>query len=128
LPFVAKATGVPLAKLANAGSGLGEKLADLDIRPKGADLYFIKAFRSSPGSKFAWPRHVVPRPEMRSTGEVMGGRQVRYRRGVREGAARRQGCGLPTSGGRVPVESAYKRTTAASVGIAGSLAHRRVKR
>ncbi|MBA2319551.1 MAG: carbamoyl-phosphate synthase large subunit [Deltaproteobacteria bacterium] len=70
VPFVAKAIGLPLAKLATRLC-LGEKIADLGPLPrKGSDLFFVKApvfpWRKFPGSD------VVLGPEMRSTGEVMG--------------------------------------------------------
>ena len=70
VPFVSKATGVPLAKLATRLS-LGEKLADIGpTKRTGTGMYFIKApvfpWRKFPGSD------VVLGPEMRSTGEVMG--------------------------------------------------------
>ncbi len=70
VPYVSKATGVPLARIATRLC-LGEKLADLGpFRPWGAGLYFIKA------PVFPWSRFtvtdVVLGPEMRSTGEVMG--------------------------------------------------------
>ncbi len=70
LPFVAKATGLPLAKLATRVS-LGEKLADIAPKHGARDgLWYLKApvfpWRKIPGSDG------VLGPEMRSTGEVMG--------------------------------------------------------
>ena len=70
VPFVAKATGIPLARYATRLC-LGAKLRDLGpFTPKGQDLFFVKApvfpWRKFPGSD------VVLGPEMRSTGEVMG--------------------------------------------------------
>ncbi len=75
VPFVAKATGVPVAAIATRLL-LGEKLADIEatepqlLRKKGRGMYFIKA------PVFPWSRFpgsdVVLGPEMRSTGEVMG--------------------------------------------------------
>jgi len=69
VPFVAKATGVQVARVATQLL-LGEKLADMDLSPRGEGLFFIKApvfpWRRFPGSD------VVLGPEMRSTGEVMG--------------------------------------------------------
>jgi carbamoyl-phosphate synthase large subunit len=70
VPFVSKATGVPLATLATRVA-LGERLADLVPEfQRGDYMYFIKApvfpWRKFPGSD------VVLGPEMRSTGEVMG--------------------------------------------------------
>jgi carbamoyl-phosphate synthase large subunit len=73
VPFVAKATGVPLAKLATRvmlGSSLAEVGLESDLE---VDRYFVKApvfpFRKFPGAD---PRLL---PEMRSTGEVMGADQ-----------------------------------------------------
>jgi len=70
VPFVAKATGIPLAKIATR-LALGEKLRDLGpFEARGRDLFFVKApvfpWRKFPGND------VVLGPEMRSTGEVMG--------------------------------------------------------
>jgi carbamoyl-phosphate synthase large subunit len=69
VPFVAKATGVPVARIATQLL-LGQKLADLNPTPRGGDLYYIKA------PVFPWRRFegsdVILGPEMRSTGEVMG--------------------------------------------------------
>jgi len=75
VPFVAKATGVPVAAVATRLL-LGESLADVRRRDpdlltrKGRGMYFIKA------PVFPWSRFpgsdVVLGPEMRSTGEVMG--------------------------------------------------------
>ncbi len=69
VPYTAKATGIPLARLATRVS-LGEKLADIAPKAADRDLYFVKApvfpWRKLPGSSG------VLGPEMRSTGEVMG--------------------------------------------------------
>ncbi|HMV70368.1 MAG TPA: ATP-grasp domain-containing protein, partial [Myxococcota bacterium] len=70
VPFVAKATGVPLAKLATRLS-LGATLGELRPVPGRRDgLFFVKGpvfpWRKLPGSSG------VLGPEMRSTGEVMG--------------------------------------------------------
>ncbi len=70
VPFVSKATGVPLARLATR-IALGAKLKDMGpLTQRGKDLFFVKApvfpWRRFPGSD------VVLGPEMRSTGEVMG--------------------------------------------------------
>ncbi|MFA6035211.1 MAG: carbamoyl-phosphate synthase large subunit, partial [Myxococcota bacterium] len=71
VPFVSKATGVPLAKIA-AMCAIGRKLKDMgipldELRPNG---YFVKE------SVFPFDRFpgvdTVLGPEMRSTGEVMG--------------------------------------------------------
>jgi carbamoyl-phosphate synthase large subunit len=70
VPFVSKATGVPLAKLATRVM-LGEKLKDLkpwDMRKKGhvSVKESVFPFNRFPGVD------VLLGPEMRSTGEVMG--------------------------------------------------------
>ena len=69
VPFVAKATGVPLAKIA-ARVMAGEKLADLALSDVSLDHVAVKEavfpFARFPGSD------VVLGPEMKSTGEVMG--------------------------------------------------------
>ena len=69
VPFVAKATGVPLAKIA-ARVMAGEKLAGVDLDDISPDHVAVKEavfpFARFPGSD------VVLGPEMKSTGEVMG--------------------------------------------------------
>ena len=69
VPFVSKATGVQVARLATRLC-LGEKIADFDLSRVGKGMWFIKA------PVFPWGRFpgtdVVLGPEMRSTGEVMG--------------------------------------------------------
>ena len=117
VPFVAKAKGLPLAKIATRLC-LGEKLKDLGpFEEKGRDLYFVKA-PVFPWRKF--PGHdVVLGPEMRSTGEVMG---VGW--GFGEAYAKAliaAGMTLPREGGVfLSVRDIDK---AACLGIAGSLQH-----
>jgi len=69
VPFVAKATGVPLAKIA-ARVMAGEKLAGFNLSDMSFDHVAVKEavfpFARFPGSD------VVLGPEMKSTGEVMG--------------------------------------------------------
>ncbi len=69
VPFVAKATGVPLAKIA-ARIMAGAKLKDFDLKPVRRGHIAVKEavfpFARFPGVD------VVLGPEMRSTGEVMG--------------------------------------------------------
>lgn len=70
VPFVSKATGVPLAKLA-AKAAAGAKLADMGLHDEpSVDGFFVKEavlpFDKFPGAA------VFLSPEMRSTGEVMG--------------------------------------------------------
>lgn len=71
VPFVSKATGVPLAKVA-ARVMAGEQLADINLPPDDRELGYravkeaVMPFGRFPGSD------VVLGPEMKSTGEVMG--------------------------------------------------------
>ena len=70
VPFVSKATGVPLARLA-AQISAGKTLAELDfLEEPRVDGFFVKEavlpFRKFPGADARLS------PEMRSTGEVMG--------------------------------------------------------
>jgi carbamoyl-phosphate synthase large subunit len=70
VPFVSKATGIPLAKIA-ARIMVGKRLKDLGL--KGYAWAKHVAIKESvlPFSKFPHARHFLG-PEMRSTGEVMG--------------------------------------------------------
>ncbi len=69
VPFVAKATGVPIAKLA-ARVMAGERLSTFDLEPPVLDRVSVKEavfpFNRFPGVD------TLLGPEMRSTGEVMG--------------------------------------------------------
>ena len=71
VPFVSKATGVPLAKVA-ARVMAGEQLTDMGLPPDNRELGYcavkeaVMPFGRFPGSD------VVLGPEMKSTGEVMG--------------------------------------------------------
>ncbi len=69
VPFVSKATGVSLAKLA-ARLMLGEKLADQELREPPAGMVSVKE-AVLPFARFAGADSVLG-PEMKSTGEVMG--------------------------------------------------------
>ena len=71
VPFVSKATGVPLAKAA-ARIMAGEKLADLGLpaHKTDPDYYCVKE-AVMPWGRFPGAR-VILGPEMKSTGEVMG--------------------------------------------------------
>jgi carbamoyl-phosphate synthase large subunit len=69
VPFVSKATGVPLAKVA-ARLMLGEKLVDQELREPPAGLVSVKE-AVLPFARFAGADSVLG-PEMKSTGEVMG--------------------------------------------------------
>ena len=116
VPFVAKATGVPLAKIATRLC-LGDKLADIPIERKGDDLYFIKA-PVFPWRKFSG-HDVVLGPEMRSTGEVMG---IGWSFGEAYAKALlAAGMTLPTEGG--VFFSIRDHDKPQSVSIAGALAH-----
>lgn len=70
VPFVSKAIGVPLAKLA-AKIMVGEKLADMGFTEE-----IIPPHYAVKEAVFPWPRFpgidIVLGPEMKSTGEVMG--------------------------------------------------------
>ncbi len=69
IPFVAKATGIPLAKLA-AKVMLGHKLRDFEIKERAYEHVAVKEvvlpFAKFPGVD------IILGPEMKSTGEVMG--------------------------------------------------------
>ena len=71
VPFVSKATGVPLAKIATRVMA-GERLAEMDLPSDRRELGYcavkeaVMPFGRFPGSD------VVLGPEMKSTGEVMG--------------------------------------------------------
>ncbi|HWJ43188.1 MAG TPA: carbamoyl-phosphate synthase large subunit, partial [Solirubrobacterales bacterium] len=69
VPFVSKAIGVPLAKLA-CRLMLGEKLADHDL-PEGLPEHVSVKEAVLPFARFAGADSVLG-PEMKSTGEVMG--------------------------------------------------------
>ncbi len=69
VPFVAKATGVPLAKMA-ARVMAGETIAELDLKEAAIDHVAVKE-AVFPFSRFPGV-DVFLGPEMKSTGEVMG--------------------------------------------------------
>jgi len=69
VPFVSKATGVPLAKVA-ARLMLGERLAELDLPEPPSGHVSVKE-AVLPFARFAGVDSVLG-PEMKSTGEVMG--------------------------------------------------------
>jgi carbamoyl-phosphate synthase large subunit len=70
VPFVSKAIGVPLAKLA-CKLMLGEKLADQKDLPEGPPEHVSVKEAVLPFARFAGADSVLG-PEMKSTGEVMG--------------------------------------------------------
>jgi len=69
VPYISKATGVPLARLATRVL-LGEKLRDLGPRPASSGSFAVKA-PVFPFDRFAEVDPLLG-PEMRSTGEAMG--------------------------------------------------------
>ncbi len=70
VPFVAKATGVPLAKIA-AKVMAGKTLDELDVHDRALPMHVAVKESVFPFSKFAGVDTILG-PEMRSTGEVMG--------------------------------------------------------
>ncbi len=70
VPFVSKATGVPLAKIA-AKLMAGRTLKDLDVKGYGWSQHVAVKESVFPFTKFPTARHFLG-PEMHSTGEVMG--------------------------------------------------------
>ncbi|WP_448380590.1 carbamoyl-phosphate synthase large subunit [Gloeomargarita sp.] len=70
VPFIAKATGIPLAKLA-ARVMAGERLAELGITREVIPSYYSVKEVVLPFEKFPGTDTILG-PEMRSTGEVMG--------------------------------------------------------
>ena len=70
IPFVSKATGVPLAKLATKVM-LGQKLRDLGLTEQVIPSYFAVKEAVFPFRRFPGVDPLLG-PEMRSTGEVMG--------------------------------------------------------
>jgi carbamoyl-phosphate synthase large subunit len=70
VPFVSKATGLPLARLA-CRIMLGARLADLDLPPRLALDHVSVKEAVLPFDRFAGADPLMG-PEMRSTGEVMG--------------------------------------------------------
>jgi carbamoyl-phosphate synthase large subunit len=70
VPFVSKATGVPLAKMA-ARVMAGSKLKELDLTTERVPKFFAVKESVFPFSKFPEADPILG-PEMKSTGEVMG--------------------------------------------------------
>ncbi|MGH2859682.1 MAG: carbamoyl-phosphate synthase large subunit, partial [Solirubrobacteraceae bacterium] len=70
VPFVSKAIGLPLAKLA-CRILLGERIADLDLPAEGRSTHVCVKEAVLPFGRFAGADSLLG-PEMRSTGEVMG--------------------------------------------------------
>ena len=70
VPFVAKATGIPVAKIA-ARLMTGEKLANFDTQDTSTDAHIAVKEAVFPFSRFPGV-DIILGPEMKSTGEVMG--------------------------------------------------------
>jgi len=70
VPFVAKATGVPVVRHA-VRLMLGERIADLGLPAAGSMRHVAVKEAVLPFARFPWADPVLG-PEMRSTGEVMG--------------------------------------------------------
>ena len=88
VPFVSKAIGLPLAKLA-CRLMLGEKLADQEL-PEGPPEHVSVKEAVLPFARFAGADSVLG-PEMKSTGEVMG-IASRLPDRLRQGPGRRRGA------------------------------------
>ncbi len=69
VPFVAKATGVPIAKIASLIM-IGKKLKEFDLKEKKLDHYCVKE-AVFPFARFN-KSDIILGPEMKSTGEAMG--------------------------------------------------------
>ena len=69
VPFVSKAKGIPLAKIASRVMA-GEKLSKFNLRSKTKNMFAVKE-AVFPFNKFP-KSDVLLGPEMKSTGEVMG--------------------------------------------------------
>ena len=69
VPFVSKATGIPLAKIA-AAVMVGKKISDFKIKKRKQNYFCVKE-AVLPFSRFSGV-DIILGPEMKSTGEVMG--------------------------------------------------------
>jgi carbamoyl-phosphate synthase large subunit len=118
VPFVSKATGVPLAKLA-ARVMAGEKLKALNLHHERVPKFFAVKEAVFPFAKFPEADPILG-PEMKSTGEVMG-----TGRSFGEAYAKAQlasGVVLPTRG--VCLISVRERDKEFAVGLARKLIDR----
>jgi len=118
VPFVSKATGVPLAKVA-ARVMAGAKLKDLGVMGERLPKYYAVKEAVFPFSKFPEADPILG-PEMKSTGEVMG-----TGRSFGEAYAKAQlasGVSLPTRG--VCLISVRERDKPAAVTLARRLVAR----
>jgi carbamoyl-phosphate synthase large subunit len=111
VPFVSKATGVPLAKLA-AQVMAGKTLAELGFtREPALDGFFVKE-AVLPWKKFTGIDTILG-PEMRSTGEVMG-----HASSFGHAFAKSQlgaGTGLPQAGGVLVTVNDYDKASALKI-------------
>jgi carbamoyl-phosphate synthase large subunit len=111
VPFVSKATGVPLAKLA-AQVMAGKTLAELGFtREPALDGFFVKE-AVLPWKKFTGIDTILG-PEMRSTGEVMG-----HASSFGHAFAKSQlgaGTGLPQEGGVLITVNDYDKASALKI-------------
>ncbi|MCS7177181.1 MAG: carbamoyl-phosphate synthase large subunit [Candidatus Kapabacteria bacterium] len=115
MPFVAKATGIPILELA-LHAMVGKKLSNLNVPEFRLDLGYVAVKESVfPFTKFPQV-HVFPGPEMRSTGEVMGIDSSFGRALIKAHIA--AGNRLPTNGGRVFISLADYDKTQQAVEIA----------
>jgi carbamoyl-phosphate synthase large subunit len=112
VPFVSKATGVPVAKYA-AQAQAGKKLAELGFTEMpDVDGFFVKEavlpFNKFPGAD------VRLSPEMRSTGEVMG-HAAHFGHAFAK-AQMAAGTNLPISGGALLTVNDYDKSAALKLG------------
>jgi carbamoyl-phosphate synthase large subunit len=118
VPFVSKATGRPLAKIA-ARVMAGRRLADLDATEERVPPYYAVKEAVFPFGKFPDSDPILG-PEMKSTGEVMGTGRTFGEAYAKSQAA--SGVRLPTRG--VCLVSVRDRDKEAAVAIAGRLSGR----
>jgi carbamoyl-phosphate synthase large subunit len=118
VPFVSKATGRPLAKIA-ARVMAGRKLADLDATEERVPPYFSVKEAVFPFAKFPDSDPILG-PEMKSTGEVMGTGRTFGEAYAKSQAA--SGIRLPTRG--VCLISVRDRDKESAIVIARRLAER----
>ncbi|HET8692232.1 MAG TPA: carbamoyl-phosphate synthase large subunit, partial [Steroidobacteraceae bacterium] len=118
VPFVSKATGRPLAKIA-ARVMAGRKLADLDATEERVPPYYSVKEAVFPFGKFPDSDPILG-PEMKSTGEVMGTGRTFGEAYAKSQAA--SGIRLPTRG--VCLISVRDRDKEGAIAIARRLAER----
>jgi len=115
IPFVSKAIGMPLAKLA-ARCMVGDKLADLGLRSERVPSYYSVKEAVFPFVKFPGVDPLLG-PEMKSTGEVMGVGET-----FGEGFGKsQQGAGMTLPSGGLAFISVRDQDKVASVDLARDL-------